>query len=82
MIRLLNIMVAQVTLDRNGIDPGFTDMYRISVTEVMEGVSEELAAENDDLKMRLEQMQSLRTSDKDEIKGWARWSMLRPTEEC
>ncbi|KAI8921081.1 armadillo-type protein [Powellomyces hirtus] len=53
VFRLLDLMVAQVVLDRNGLDPGFTDMYKISVEEVMEGISEEVAAENELLRAKV-----------------------------
>ncbi|KAJ3177111.1 Dishevelled associated activator of morphogenesis 2 [Geranomyces variabilis] len=53
VFRLLDLMVAQVVLDRNGLDPGFTEMYKISVEEVMEGISEEVAAENELLQARI-----------------------------
>ncbi|KAJ3150792.1 hypothetical protein HDU86_006301 [Geranomyces michiganensis] len=62
VFRLLDLMVAQVVLDRNGLDPGFTEMYKISVEEVMEGISEEVAAENELLKARALSNEGLRKS--------------------
>ncbi|KAI9101057.1 hypothetical protein DFS34DRAFT_613026 [Phlyctochytrium arcticum] len=61
VMRLVDLMIAQVVLDRNGMDPGFTDMYHISVEDVMEGISEDLAEENTLLKGRLEELEGLGT---------------------
>ncbi|TPX72675.1 hypothetical protein SpCBS45565_g00202 [Spizellomyces sp. 'palustris'] len=81
VLRLLDLMIAQVVLDRNGIDPSFTDMYRISVEDAMEGISEQLAEENEVLRTRLDQMGCFRDSGHDE-KGDRQGDARKPADDA
>ncbi|KAI8821726.1 armadillo-type protein [Fimicolochytrium jonesii] len=74
VFRLLDLMISQVVLDRNGMDPSFTDMYRVSIEEVMEGISEEISSENELLKAKLVQSKMTRSESRDKFgelrDGW------------
>ncbi|KAJ3274450.1 hypothetical protein HK104_004104 [Borealophlyctis nickersoniae] len=58
MLRLIDLVITQIVLDQAGLDPDFTDLYEISVDDLVHGMVHDVARENEALRLKIEEMSS------------------------
>lgn len=54
MLHLVDLVISQIVLDRNGLHPDFTDTYQLSVEDLIHGMVNDVARENEALRQEVE----------------------------